>query len=348
MIDKALSDKLYKINFVLMILVVFLHSENLSKRIASFTPSFVNYYLQNFIYAGICIVAVPLFFIISGFLFYDTDKMNISDFYPKITKRVKTIFVPFLLVSLYSLCLIIVLQNIPYLKKYFNHSFDLNLPNLLIKWLLQPFAYQLWFLRNLFLLILLSPFIYCLIIYLRLILIIFLCLSWFFFTDVLPFGILTSSFFFILGAYLRIYQMKNINRKSSRISTLFLVGLWLFAIFVYLYNIKLSFSYLINNVSVMIGVVAMWSLFDRVKVISAFNGSLFKKLIPFSFFLYLFHEPILTIIVKLLFSVTHVSDIASVFIFIVAPIMTIFICILFGFLLKKHFSALYSLITGGR
>ena len=71
--NKYLSDKLKSISFVLMVMVVFLHSYNVGIKYNTEivqTNQGINWFLQNTISKGFTIIAVPLFFIISGYLLF--------------------------------------------------------------------------------------------------------------------------------------------------------------------------------------------------------------------------------------------------------------------------------------
>ena len=69
--NKYLSDKLRIISLISMIMVVFLHSYNVTVKFSSGNMSFndgYNVFIQNFFSQGITRIAVPIFFCISGCL----------------------------------------------------------------------------------------------------------------------------------------------------------------------------------------------------------------------------------------------------------------------------------------
>ena len=63
-VDRYLSNKIKNISFLLTILVVILHAYNIDN-----TISIVSF-IQTFISHGIATIAVPIFFMISGYLFF--------------------------------------------------------------------------------------------------------------------------------------------------------------------------------------------------------------------------------------------------------------------------------------
>ena len=60
------------------------------------------------------------------------------------------------------------------------------------------------------------------------------------------------------------------------------------------------------------------------------------------------HEPLLTIIKRILLAILGESSISIFIIYIAAPIITITLCIIGGKLLKNRYNKVYVIITGGR
>lgn len=65
--SKELSNKIKNISLILTFLVVILHAYNLEN---SETVLSINSFIQNFISYEICTIAVPTFFMISGYLLF--------------------------------------------------------------------------------------------------------------------------------------------------------------------------------------------------------------------------------------------------------------------------------------
>ena len=98
MISTYLSKKLSIISFFLIILVVLLHAQMLS------LSSGVNKIIQTIITQEITRIAVPLFFSISGFLFFRNYKTPFNVFYiKKLNSRIRSILIPYLLTSIHAL-----------------------------------------------------------------------------------------------------------------------------------------------------------------------------------------------------------------------------------------------------
>src|SRR5665647_1106940 len=123
--NKYLSVKLKVVSFLLMIMVVFIHSINISDKIVSGNIILAKGYssfIQTFISDGICLIAVPLFFVISGYLFFLNLEGTLDEFHTKYKKRLKTLLVPYLFWSIGVLLFFIVLQQIPQTISLFSNK----------------------------------------------------------------------------------------------------------------------------------------------------------------------------------------------------------------------------------
>lgn len=156
---------------------------------------------------GICRVAVPCFFLISGFLFFKgLERWDWQAWTRKVGRRVHTLLIPFLLWNLLAAALI---YGYNWLRVRFGSADAASLTELTatwggcgwrIFWNCQegmPLDYPLWFIRDLILLTAASPLVYALCRYLKGFGLLLLA--------VLLFGFLhkrVDLFFYVLGAFL--------------------------------------------------------------------------------------------------------------------------------------------------
>ena len=68
----------------------------------------------------------------------------------------------------------------------------------------------------------------------------------------------------------------------------------------------------------------------------------------FTFFVYLYHEPTINIVRKLLAIPFGQTSFSFAFSYLISPWIFIAIAIMTGYVLKKHFPTFYSIIVGGR
>ncbi len=351
--DNYTSQKIKIASFLLMIMVVFLHSYNLDSKQGNelvFFEKDYNWAIQNFISNGITRIAVPLFFLISGFLFIQSPSFGIEDYKIKVGKRFKTLVIPYLFWTLFGLILYIIMQSIPQSQGFFTKKLIKDYT--FIEWLNAifntPIPYQLWFLKDLIVMVFLSPLIVFAIKRLRILYLSIIFIFWMFSQDAV---FLTSEalLFFSTGMYLSLFQKEIITMKSKK--TFALLWLWiLFLIAKTLLPLFITNTFLVSTLlkaSILFGIVAFWGFLDQFGNRLA-NNKVFSFGMTFSFFLYLFHEPLLTIVKKALFAVLSFSTFTGLIIYLVAPIISITVSIFVGVIYKAVAKNLYHFSVGGR
>ena len=163
MIDKDLSKAISYLRLPLALLIIFGHSDILS------FPIYSHGEIAMFEQSNICIPvsffslvlfgsAVPLFFMISGYLFFiKNDDYNASLYKSKLEKRLTTLLVPYIIWNLlYVLFNIMVEVSKGVEIDYSSQIFSLwSMPG-------QPYPADpaLWFVRDLMVCMILSPIIY--------------------------------------------------------------------------------------------------------------------------------------------------------------------------------------------
>jgi len=103
-----------------------------------------------------------------------------------------------------------------------------------------------------------------------------------------------------------------------------------------------------HKISIFFGMIAIWSIYDMLMIKRVHPNKTVLKFSFYSFFLYLFHEPILIITKKGFFYFLGVGEIISVVIYFLAPIIVVFISIILSAFFKTTTPKFYKLITGGR
>ncbi|AWH74794.1 hypothetical protein DCS32_11685 [Dokdonia sp. Dokd-P16] len=357
MISKFLSDKIKAISFLLMIMVVFLHSYNLKIKFTTETALIekgYNSFIQNLISEGITRVAVPLFFIISGYLFFLSIKNgSTSEFFSKFRKRYKTLVLPYLLWSIYGLLFFLFLQLIPFSKPFFTNNLiiDYSLKDWFNSIFLNPIPYQLWFIRDLIVLIIFSPILYWLVKYFKVYIICIFLITWLFQFDYLIFSN-EALLFFALGAFFGIQKI-NIQKIKLRKKNAMVCMIWVLLVFIktYLIYVNVENEWLIrilHKSSILVGIASIWLLYDIIFEKKDIEKSKCYQLFQYSFFLFAFHEPVLTIFKKGFYYVLGQSQLSSFLIYFSAPVITILVSVIVGTLTKKYIPQGYYLMTGGR
>lgn len=162
--NQKLSNHLKALSFWAILMVLLIHTNNTKLTVGLYnvvTPNNINYFVQSFISQGIAAVAVPIFFGISGYLFFFSFKPTIKGYTSKVTKRLRTLVIPYLFWSLLGFLFMFLLQSLPPLKNFFNQKFIIHFSiiEVIDTILLHPIPYQFWFVLHLCILILCVPFI---------------------------------------------------------------------------------------------------------------------------------------------------------------------------------------------
>ncbi len=334
-------------------MVVFIHSFNLDLKSNILIVSGYSLFIQLFLCEGIFRIAVPLFFSISGYLFFHNFTPIKSVFFLKIKRRFNTLFIPYVLWSLWGLFIYFIMQMTPGSNSFFTHKLirEFSIVEIFNTVFLHPIPYQLWFIRDLIVIIVISPVLYWLIRYLKYFTIFFFLFTWF---GKYNFVIFSNEalLFFVFGSFLSINNIEFIKNKSTNKtwikSLLWLVFVLCYTILIYSKTGYHFFNSIILKASILVGIIAFWNLLDSLWVNKTLIKSKFYNLFSFSFFLYAFHEPILTIIKKVLFFILGNNEIVSLIVFFTAPMLTISISIVTGFYLRLFMPKFYGIITGGR
>ncbi len=210
--EKLLSDTISWLRFPLIVLVVLIHVPMGNWEGAPIASLICEWGIQK----GIATVAVPLFFLISGFLyFYKVKTWTIEVYEKKSLARVKTLLVPFLVWSIPATIYSWIVCHAGLSAGTF---WELHKTPAEIFWgvlgffrpdlgdgLPTPLAAQFWFVRDLFVVCMCAPFWRFLLSKIPKISISFLCAYWFFYHGSEIPGLNTQAvFFFCLGAFFSI------------------------------------------------------------------------------------------------------------------------------------------------
>lgn len=323
-------------------MIVFLHSYNLPE---NFKKNYI-FYIENFVTNGITRSAVPFFFILSGFLFFHNFRFSFDNYLIKLKKRIKSILIPFLLWSLFYLILALLLNQINI--KIVNYSI-ISICDFIYYLILKPIPFQLWFLRDLFIIVVVSPLIYLLLKKSGVVLLLILFVIWFNNYQIFIVIDNESAMFFTFGAYVSLYDSKNmIQKKTKNKYLLMCLILWISTNILKLDADLIIRNLYIHRVSQISGLFFLWYFYDFIydKYGKEVNYENVLWIRDYGFFIFLLHEPLLSLIKKstLRFFNYEFLYLLSYFMY---PILIIFFCVVIGMFLKKNFKY-YKILTGGR
>lgn len=352
-----LSDKLRVLSLVSIIFVLYIHSRFQPNEIMGMV-----YYdkIQLFTSEMIGRCAVPLFYLISGYLFFMKVPDGVKSIGRKIRKRIKSLLIPYFIGCVFFVIFYSFVALLPWTSNFINSSssimplFQKPYTIILISIFYDggtgyPCAFQLWFLRDLILIVATSPLWY-------------LCLKhlkWGF--VVVTFGLtylqiphvpFYSLFWFVLGGGLNEECRMN-NEESGRNEGLITV----IACVVFL-ALSITQLFLPDAVNweyikipiILLGIIALWRAYDMImgKGFELNNHRWLAIACQFTFFIYLFHEPTLNIVRKLIVVVLGKNEFGYLTSYLISPWIFTVCAVFAGLLFRKYLPRVYNVCTGGR
>jgi surface polysaccharide O-acyltransferase-like enzyme len=363
-INQDISQRIILLRFPLVIGVVFIHAGGTTINFSdgtiglSGTPFLISF-VQNLISNVLARIAVPLFFLISGVLFFRNFELKSSIIKRKLQTRVKTLLIPYVLWNLSALFLYLVLQSIPSFSQYFSgyskRIIDYKLYDYLNAFLAfqktanSPAVYQFWFIRDLMILILLSPIFWLLVDNIPITGLLSFFGIWFFNPKIPVFNLsYYAIFFFYLGAVISVmdFQLNRIDVYGKWITLIYVI-LAVFNAILWMENTP--FCDYIHRLIILPGILSVWYMAGKIDQYVTIKHLLIW-LSGSSFFVYAIHEPFLLAgLKKIIYRFAMPSSSAEIiFIYLIAPLMTIIIALLFDKLLSRTMPFIYGLMTGGR
>ncbi len=361
--DTLLSKTISYLRFPLIVGIVFIHSNilivNIQGTVIRYDRWPIVVFVINLLSSVFADICVPLFFFVSGFLFFYNSDFSKSVYVSKIKKRVNTLFVPYLIWNFIAFIILLIqvhpriVRFFPLLNDYrvditsFLSSFWItNLP-ISMSGPANPINTPLWFIRDLMMLVMLSPIIWWLIKHFKLGTIFILGIIWFFsLGERIGFPGLChqSIFFFPLGGYFGVNRLNFVEL----IRELFWVPFLYFCIAIAdAVSKNESYNATLHNVGVLLGMVSvvyLVSLLLRKEKIQVDDF-----LIGASFFVYALHNLLLGKLTKIvILYIRPESPILVLLVYFMMPTIVISLCLVLYKLLNRLSPRISSVLTGGR
>lgn len=350
-LSKSESRNINLLKGLSILLVIFIHSD-IRGQLSTYPESdtFLGSYMQLF--TRILVNnAGPMFFFISGFLFFLRQDTCLNKF----KSRFRTLVIPYLIWCLWGFLIPFVLQEILGLDYLFTGTklkligdfstidyirmfFDIREG--------APILSTLWFLRDLIILIILTPLLSFLIRKLRIYYVIIITIIFLFFPFWLNGLSSSGSWFFSVGAYCSLNGI-NIFHFLAKEKGIKVLLSWLLALFVCVGCYIFSFQYIfVQNMFNVVNSIALYYLVYRLSLKYSLNW-LFKLSLA-SFFIYVFHEPFMGYFIKLFFKFFNPHGAFLYILPFIFVVFTIGYSYLAYALLKKIAPAFLNVITGSR
>lgn len=374
MIPYEISHAISFLRFPLAVLVVYIHSLG-NGDLTTLAHDGLNVNLRDLlgvmISQGVANIAVPLFFLISGYLFFSDSIFTKDDYKNKLKSRCFSLLIPYLLWNFVPLLFVFskrliggcisgdffslyaYIRNVDWLHVFWNSEsmksaiVGINGERMPLS---GPINYPLWYLRDLIILVILSPLFYS-ILKSKIKHIFIIVLSMLFIFGVWPnvsILAITGVYFFSLGAYCRVngYNfLKYIDRYRIYIGITFMFS---YGVTIY-YN-----GGALNNMFVLSGIALLLLLGKK-----AANNKLGEKFImkrcffaDLSYFIYLSHAVLIStinvhqLVISKILNLFPYCDILDALDYVLYPLLIVALCSLLMLGLKKLCPSILSLIIG--
>lgn len=358
-LDTTSSERLNILRFPLIVGVVFIHAYG---SLVSFNETssganqigFFSKFVQDLFSDGLARIAVPLFFMLSGYLFFISFKLSFKQLKSKFKSRVDTLIIPFIFWNIAIMLLLLMAQSIPATSAYFSGnrqaiaSYGLyDFFNNLVGIHKEPIAYQFWFIRDLIVMVALSPLLAVILNHRALATALLVAVSALWLLSFWPVYIPSAAafLFFYAGAYLGRFKIDlfSLDRHGKAISLVYLVVLIIDCL-----TKDQSYNSYLHNIGILLGITASlyWSKLahgmDSMK-------ALLIKLSSCGFFVFAIHEPLLTIVKKLSYKLlAPQSEVQITLLYFAVPVVVILMSIGIYQVLKALVPTPLRIISGGR
>lgn len=353
-LEKRQSELIEAMRFPLIVLVVFIHVLPEILVPIKMNGSEMNIYhiISESVSHVIGRIAVPCFFLFSGyFFFHKSVKWNLDFYHSQLQKRCRTLIAPYFLWNGLMIIAIYAKNSIFSLLSWEikeDGIFDIQPQSLYELFWKGPVNFPLWYLRDLICMSLLAPLFYylfrCLGKYGIFILIVLYLTTW---EIHFPGLSMTAFMFFGLGAYLGIYK-NNILELCLKYKVMCGIGAFL-SFCCAIYNNGYEYSEYFTRAFVLFGVITAINTMNWV----IGHESWKKKLGNLSvtvFFIYAVHEIYIINWMKGLFGRIFVVETGDRLLisYLSIPAITISICLALYFLLAKIAPRILAFAVGGR
>lgn len=352
------SLRLQLLRFPLIISVVFIHAYGSTLIFSGMSAGAIennqiSNFIQSLISQEIARCAVPLFFLISGYLFFHDTLWSIDSYLKKIVSRARTLLIPFLFWNIFTLLMFFLAQSFPVTLSYFsgnkiliaNYSF-FDYFDAIFGITRYPISYQFWFIRDLMILVLLTPMIHFTLKWLPKTM---LGIAFIFWLLNIGENSSESAFFFVLGCYFSIH-LQNIFFLDRKISQFLIPVLLIYSILIIsnaLFQEAASYKFM-HKIGIIFGIPISLYLTQLILTLPRLK-KIIISLAPASFFLYSVHEPLLTVLKKIAYKLLLPElNSAILFIYFSSTTLTIITAIAFYKILIRIAPKFTAIITGGR
>ena len=333
--SKELSEKIRLISLLCTVMVLYRHAHT-AEAFHGGVDS--DWHVYNVIAHGITYmtsIAVPYFFLISGFFFFKCSYYVSGNYRQMVLKKIRTLLTPFLIWNVLAVFPLWYSGKIMIEEHWYLYVLDL---------LHSDYNGPLWYVRTLMLLMLLSP-----------------LYDWMFLLDrivgdkaELAFQMLIIAFvfyvwwpmdsktfstegwlFFLLGGIVRKHE-KCLDYNMKKVYAVALYLCWVVSCFLVIPN------YWTDKIHLLLGVFLFWN------VVRHGGKGWIASMAGYAFFIYVNHFILLKVVKTLLAHCFYGNEIAATLVFLLSPVFVLLLTWKIGELWHNYSPKTFALVTGGR
>lgn len=338
------SQKFRLVSTLSMIAVVFIHAKFIMSRWGTCMDTDtmmgrISDIVQFSISEILCRLAVPIFFLISGFFMAYHNDGSIQTYISKIKSRVKSLLVPYLIFSIIWVAI-----------SMFTGQIEIsNVMDFILYIFISPIPFQFWFLQHLMILVLLSVLLYKLIKRFGILSMTIMGIIYMFDND-LRTGFGGSLFYYGMGMSwcLCINSLTEgaLIHKNLFISAFTILFIACILARLFEFDVEYTLYCIANKVMIFCGVcwLMWWILFDK----SPFNTPKWMAISSgTSFLIFCLHEPLLSFLKSMYLHIFSAQY--EIFVgYFILPTVAILLCLTVDHIVKRANLKLYKILTGGR
>lgn len=302
--------------------------------------------LEFFFQKGLGVVAVPLFFIISGATFFRNYEKK--DYFRKVGARMRSLAVPYLVWNTVISVLYIVVYVTP-IKTIIGakNEFLLTWQYLFQAIFLHKRISAFWFIYNLIIFVLLTPIIDMTLWrkWTAAVFAMFLLVLPLFATDVMIKAGLwaTAPIFYYVGCIIGKYYFNTFSKQSNAGIAASIVTAACIAVLLINAADVISLPIVIEQIVIILFALAFWKMMDLVCGIIRV-----REYMNYNFLIYVLHPFVQAVMIKAFRLLLPVSGVTALIVYTIVAVFTVTGIVVFAQFVKKYFPHVYCLISGGR
>lgn len=329
-----ISNRFRFVSLCSMIAVVFIHSKFIMSRWSKYIDTNLligklSDIIQYSTSEIVCRLAVPLFFLISGYFMALHNDGCLETYKKKLKSRITSLLIPYLLFSLGWLIISVTMGK----------TQIESLTDFVYYLLIHPIPFQFWFLQHLMMLVLLSWGVICTIKHYGIVILPALGIGYILFGNGYD-SFIGSFFFYYVGVYIALTDFHQ-KQTCKYVCFIAFIVLCIVDVVIRFYELDCySLFFIVKNLTTLcgIGFVLWWILESNAQV----NTSIVSS--GASFFLFATHEPLLSLL-KGFFLQKFTTQQEILIGYFVLPIITIGMCLaIYNILVKFNRNFVFILV----